>query len=74
MVEEKVYILEDSAEMILIEKLIFKERRYLLLNERNTDNIFVAYEDNNKLNFLDEKDNDYKKIFSMLIEKHKSND
>ena len=72
MVDEKVYVLDDVTELILVDKMIYDEKRYLLLSQRNSDNIFVCYEEDNDLVFLSDDDNKYKMVFSKLINKYRS--
>lgn len=73
MVEEKVYVLDNGTELIVFERIIFKDTRYLLLGKRNTKDILVACEKNEKLFIVDENSEEYKKVFSMLYAKYKSN-
>ena len=73
MVEERVYKLDDNTNMILIEHAIYNNKRYLLLNKENTDEIVIAYEENNELNIIDESYENYKEIAQTLYSKMKNN-
>lgn len=72
MVDEKIYVLDDETELILVDKIIYDERRFLLLSQRYSDNIFICYEEDNNLFFLSDDDKKYKIIFSKLINKYES--
>ena len=69
MVEEGVYKLDDNTNMILIEHAIYNNKRYLLLNKEDTDEIVIAYEENNELNIIDETYENYKEIAQTLYSK-----
>ncbi len=69
MVEEKVYKLADNTNMILIEHVIYKDKRYLLLNKENTDEVCIAYEDNGELVFINSDYFDYHEIALSLLAK-----
>ena len=73
MVDEKVYVMNDGTEYVLGERIDLNNKRFLLLYEKVTDNIFVAYEENGKLNFIDESFPCYFDIFGLLMEKLKNN-
>lgn len=66
MVYERIYELDDGTELILISRKIIDNVRYLLLNEKNTDNVFVAYEENDELFFIDEDNDLYKELLPLL--------
>ena len=72
MVDEKVYITDDGSEYILSERVMVKDKRFLLLYEEKENKIFVATESDGKLIFLDENYPDYKEIFNLLYEKYTS--
>lgn len=72
MVDEKVYVLDDGTELIVFERIIFKDARYLLLGKRYSKDILVACEKNEKLFIIDENSEEYKKAFSMLYAKYKA--
>lgn len=72
MVDEKIYELQDGTNMILIEHTIYKNKRYLLLNKENTDEVSIAYEENNELINIDKNYEDYDEISKTLFLKLES--
>ncbi len=73
MVEEKVYVMEDGTEYVLGEKILLNDKRFLLLYEKKSDNVFIAYEELGNLIIIDENYPGYTDIFGLLFEKFKSN-
>lgn len=69
MVEEKVYELEDGTEMIMLGRIMFDSKRYLLLSERVSNDIYVACEQDGNLNFIEEDSEVYSQVFPLLFEK-----
>ena len=71
MIEEKIYVIEDGIELIIIEKINYGGIDYMLLkNSKNTD-IKIAYEYNSKLYYIDKDNEDYKIIGALLLDKIK---
>lgn len=66
-VSEKVYILDDNTEMIVLGNIIFNGIRYLLLNKDSSDEYGIAYEDSGDLVFVEESDSNYSEILNMLV-------
>lgn len=66
MLYERIYELDDGTEMILVATKIIDDIRYLLLNEKNTDNVFIAYEKDSELILITEDDAMYKELLSLL--------
>lgn len=73
MVSEKVYILDDGTEMVVLCNAIFKGTRYLLLNRDNSDDYSIAYEDSGDLVFVEEYDSNYSEILNLLSEELNKN-
>ncbi len=69
MIEEKVYVMEDGAEYILGARYVLNDKKYLLLYEKVSDSVFIAFEENGNLNFIDEDYPGYKDIFDLLFDK-----
>lgn len=69
MTEEKIYRLEDNTNMILIEHVIYNNKRYLLLNKENTEKMVIAYEEDNELKTIDESYDNYREIAQALYSK-----
>ena len=67
---EKVYELDDGSEYVLIEKMLFNSKRYLLLSDSLTNDIYVAYEHDDNLNILDEDSSEYNTVFPILYKKY----
>lgn len=69
MIEEKIYVVEDGNELIIIEKINYGGIDYMLLkNSKNTD-IKIAYEYNSKLYYIDKDNEDYQIIAELLLDK-----
>lgn len=73
MIDEKVYVTEDGMEYILGERLILNDKRFLLLYQDNSSDVFIAYEENGNLIFIGEDYPGYNDIFGLLFEKFKAN-
>ncbi len=71
MVDERIYITDDGYEFYLAERLVFGGVPFLLLYKKDEDNLFVAYESDGKLVFIDDDYPQYSTIFQMLFEKYK---
>ena len=56
MVEEKIYKLEDGTEYILMDRITYKEKRYLLLLNDADETTEIGYEEDKKLFFIKEDD------------------
>ena len=69
MEEERIYKLEDNTNMILIEHAIYNNTRYLLLNKEDTEEMVIAYEEDNELKPIDESYVNYKEIAQTLYSK-----
>ena len=70
--EQKIYIMEDGKELMLIENEIINNKRYLLLFSKEKEELTVAYEHNNELIYMDEFDDNYEKINETLKNKYES--
>ncbi len=73
MVDEKIYVTDDGMEFILGERIMYNDKRFLLLYEKKSEKVLIAYESDGNLNFVDEKFPNYKDIFNILYNKYKSN-
>lgn len=69
MIEKKTYELEDGTELLEIESVIIDDKNYLLLNEKNTENIIIAYEENDDFNYITPDDEKYREIIDLLYYK-----
>lgn len=69
MCDEKVYVMEDGSEYVLGDRLDLNDKRFLLLYEKKTDEVFIAYEEDDKLKFIDDSFPGYSDIFGLLFEK-----
>lgn len=69
MIDEKIYKLKNGEEKILMSYATYENRRYLLLSDEKTENFQIAYEENNKLIYLDRNDVIYDTVLSLLSDK-----
>lgn len=73
MVSEKVYILDDGTEMVVLCNVIYNGTRYLFLNKDNSDDYSIAYEDSGDLVFVEESDSNYSEVLNLLSEELNKN-
>ncbi len=71
MIDERIYKLKNGEEKILLAYATYEGRRYLLLSNEEADNLQVAYEEDNKLIYLNKDDENFNIILSLLSEKLK---
>ena len=69
MEEEKVYILKNGEEKILLAREIFNNRRYLLLSDNEGNDFQIAYEEDDNLVFLNKDDENFIMILGLLCKK-----
>lgn len=69
MIKEQVYELEDGKEYVQIECIMYNDKYYLLLNEKETENVIVAIEENNQLTYVDPEEENYREIIDLLYYK-----
>lgn len=73
MIEAEVYKLENGKEYIVMASIVYKNNRFLLLNEEKSNEYIIAYEENNKLKIINEIYENYDEIKYKLSEKLKRN-
>lgn len=73
MVDERFYELDDGTELVLMESVTLNDIRYLLLSDNGSDNVYIAYENDGKLIFVDESYSLYSEIVMSLFKKFKDN-
>ena len=71
MVDERIYVTDDGSEFYLADRLDFRGVIFLLLYKKDEDDLFVAYESDGNLVFIDDSYPQYSTIFQMLFEKFK---
>ena len=69
MIDERIYKLKNGEEIILMSYATYENKRYLLLSDEKTEDFQVAYEENNKLIYLDKNDTIYNTVLSILSDK-----
>jgi hypothetical protein len=74
MTEERVYKLENGKEKILMSTMVYKDKRYLLLLDEETDAVEVGFEKNGRLVYLDKNSEYYRTILSELYNKLKTSE
>lgn len=74
MTEERVYKLENGKEKILMSTMVYKDKRYLLLLDEETDTVEVGFEKNGKLVYLDKNSGYYRTILLELYNKLKTSE
>ena len=71
MIEEKIYVVEDGVELIIIEKINYGGINYMLLKNNKTPEIRIAYEYDSKLFYITQEDADYQIVSALLLDKLK---
>lgn len=71
MKEEKIYVVEEGNELIIIEKINYGGMDYTLLKNNKNSDIKIAYEYNSKLYYIDKENEDYRIIAALLLDKIK---
>ncbi len=71
MVDERIYVTSDGSEYFLGERQVFGGMPYLLLYKKDDDDVYIAYESDGNLVFIDDSYPQYSTIFQMLFEKFK---
>lgn len=69
MVEEKIYKLENGTEYILMDRITYKDKRYLLLLNNADETSEIGYEENNQLFFIKEDDPNYDELIIEFAKK-----
>lgn len=71
MSEEKLYVLEDGTELVIIEKINYYGVNYMLLKNNKSTEIRIAYEYNGNLIYIKKDEDNYQEIAKLLLEKVK---
>ena len=71
MSEEKLYVLEDGTELVIIEKINYYGIDYMLLKNSKSAEIRIAYEYDGNLIYIRKEEENYQEIANLLIEKIK---
>ena len=69
MEQERIYVLKNGEEKILLAREMFNDIRYLLLSDSEGNDFQIAYEENNCLNFLNKDDDNFTTILGILYKK-----
>ena len=69
MIEEKIYVLDDGTEEVIIEKINYNGILYMLLKNNETEEVKIGFAYNNRLLYIDNTDEDFEKASSLLLEK-----
>jgi len=69
--EEKLYVLEDGTELVIIEKINYYGVNYMLLKNSKSTEIRIAYEYNGNLIYIKKDEDNYQEIAKLLLEKVK---
>ena len=67
--EEKIYVLKNGEEKILLARATYNDIRYLLLTDSEGNDFQIAYEEDNSLNFINKDDKDFVTILGLLYQK-----
>ena len=70
-VEEKVYILDNYEEMILLEDVFYNGVKYMLLKDSTKPEVKIGYEYDSKIYYINKESDGYDIISAMLLEKLK---
>ena len=77
MIEERIYILEDGTEQVIIERINYNGIAYMLLKNNKKDEVKIGFEYEliskfllcNKLLYIDSNDEDFEMVSSLLLKK-----
>ena len=69
--EEKIYVIEDGNELIIIERINYGGIDYMLLKNSKNSDIKIAYEYNSNLYYIEKDNEDYRIIAALLLDKIK---
>ncbi len=69
MIEERIYILEDGTEQVIIERINYNGIAYMLLKNNKKDEVKIGFEYDNKLLYIDSNDEDFEMVSSLLLKK-----
>ncbi len=72
MIEEKIYVVDDGIELIIMEKINYYGIDYMLLKNSKNSEIRIAYEYDSNLFYINSDDENYQIIVSLLLEKLKN--
>jgi len=67
--EERIYVLKNGEEKILLARATYNDTRYLLLTDSERNEFQIAYEKDNSLNFINKDDKDFVTILGLLYQK-----
>lgn len=71
MIDEKIYVVDDGTELIIIEKINYYGIDYMLLKNSKSSEIRIAFEYDSKLFYINNDDENYQEIVELLFEKLK---
>lgn len=73
MEEERIYKLKNGQEMVLLASENYNGIRHLLLVDEKTEDIQVAFEENNQLVLINKQNPYFSDILIMLVKKLRNN-
>ena len=71
MIEEKIYVVDDGVELIIMARVNYYGIDYMLLKNSKNSEIRIAYEYNSKLFYINKDDENYEIITDLLFDQLK---
>ena len=71
MIDERIYRLNNGEEKVLLTRAPYREKKYLLLSDKITEEVEVGYEEDGKLVTINKNYPDFSKILEILYNKLK---
>jgi hypothetical protein len=70
-IEEKIYVVDDGVELIIMARVNYYGIDYMLLKNSKNSEIRIAYEYNSKLFYINKDDENYEIITDLLFDQLK---
>jgi len=72
--EERLYKLEDGTEMVLMSRINYNDKRYLLLINNANNEVKIGYEEDNNLVYIEETNPIFNELIVQFSEKNELNE
>ena len=72
--EERLYKLEDGTEMVLMSRINYNDKRYLLLINNANNEVKIGYEEDNNLVYIEETNPLFNELIVQFSEKNELNE
>ena len=72
--EERLYKLEDGTEMVLMSRINYNDKKYLLLINNANNEVKIGYEEDNNLVYIEETNPLFNELIVQFSEKNELNE